>query len=73
MSFKPQIVATLEAYFKSNRDKHLANAEIMMSGAVGVAEHPDVISTIEGELGLAAEYQDKLEMLGQMKDHVPRI
>ena len=55
------------------RDRHLTNAKILMEQGVGVAEHPDVLGTIEEELGRAAEYQDKLEMLGRLKDNVPRI
>ena len=30
---------------------------------MGVAEHPDIMETIEKELGIIAEYDDKLEML----------
>lgn len=66
MSFKPQLEATLQAFFEANRDKHLTNARILVENGVGVAEHPDVMGTIEEELAKAAEYQDKLEMLGMM-------
>ena len=30
---------------------------------LGVAEHPDIMETIEKELEIIAEYDDKLEML----------
>lgn len=70
---KEQITRTLQALFESMRDKHLTNSKILMEQGVGVAEHPDILATIEEELGRAAEYDDKLEMLGRLKDTVPRI
>ena len=70
---KEQITHTMNAYFESMRDKHLTNAKILMENGVGVAEQPDVLRTIEEELGRAAEYQDKLEMLDRLRDNIPRI
>ena len=70
---KEQITHSLNALFVSMRDRHITNAKILMEQGVGVAEHPDVLGTIEEELGRAAEYQDKLEMLERLKDNVPRI
>jgi hypothetical protein len=70
---KEQITLSLSALFESMRDRHLTNATILMEQGVGVAEHPDILGTIEEELGRAAEYQDKLEMLSRVKDNIPRI
>ena len=70
---KEQITHSLNALFVSMRDRHITNAKILMEQGVGVAEHPDVLGTIEEELGRAAEYQDKLDMLERLKDNVPRI
>lgn len=70
---KEQITHSLGALFVSMRDRHITNAKILMEQGVGVAEHPDVLGTIEEELGRAAEYQDKLEMLERLKDNIPRI
>jgi hypothetical protein len=41
------------------------NVQIQMQNPVGVAEHPDTLETIEGELGKIADYQDKLEVLNK--------
>lgn len=68
-----QITSSLNALFVSMRDRHLTNVRVLMSKGVGVAEHPDILGTIEEELGRAAEYQDKLEMLDRLKVPVPRI
>ncbi len=37
-----------------------------MQGPVGVAEHPDVMQTIEDELGQMAHYDDVLKMLKEV-------
>ena len=40
----------------------------MLDKPVGVAEHPDIMETIEQELGKMAEYDDKLAMLSYFTD-----
>ena len=44
-------------------DKHIANIRLHLTNPVGVAEHPDHIETIEKELGIIAEFEDKLSVL----------
>lgn len=61
--FRKKIIDASKEHFKANIAKHQLNVEILMTNGVGVAEHPDVMATIEQELALMAEYQDKLEML----------
>ena len=39
------------------------NVEVLLENGVGVAEHPDVMETIEKELAIIAEYDDKLSVL----------
>ena len=53
----------LEAYLQGNIDKHVANVKIQAENAVGVAEHPDHIETIDKEFGKIAEFEDRLEVL----------
>ena len=53
----------LEAYLQGNIEKHIANVKIQAENAVGVAEHPDHIETIDKELGKIAEFEDRLEVL----------
>lgn len=52
-----------EAHFKAHIKKHQANIEVLLRHTVGLAEHPDIMDTIEKELEIMAEYDDKLEML----------
>ena len=53
----------IESYLQGNIDKHVANVKIQAENAVGVAEHPDHIETIDKELGKIAEFEDRLEVL----------
>ena len=39
--------------------------EILLQKVNGIAEHPDVVETIEKELKIIAEYDDQLEMLNK--------
>ena len=56
-----QLTHTLRIYFDSQINKHKINVQILMQKGVGVAEHPDIMQTIEDELGKIAEFKDKLE------------
>ena len=60
---KKSITDTLEATFTALRDKHLMNASIMIENPMAIHDHTDLLSAIESEIGAAAEYNDKLEML----------
>ena len=53
----------LEAYLQGNIEKHVANVKLQAENAVGFAEHPDHIETIDKELGKIAEFEDRLEVL----------
>ena len=60
---REDILKSMQQYLKGNIEKHRINIEILLERAVGVAEHPNVIETIEGELAIMADYDDKLIIL----------
>ena len=60
---KSVIVKAMRTYLKGNIDIHVANVRLHLTNPVGVAEHPDHIETIEKELGIIAEFEDKLSVL----------
>jgi hypothetical protein len=62
-NYRGRILETVRTHAKAHIDKHLMNVEVLIGSHVGVAEHPDIIETIEKELKMAAEYQDILDML----------
>jgi len=57
------MIEALKAHAKGHIQKHKANVEVYLNHPAGVAEHPDVIETIEKELNMIAEYHDQLEVL----------
>ena len=63
MSNRNQIIDTMSLYLEAQKNKHKLNIELLLDKPVGVAEHPDIMETIETELGKMAEYDDKLSMI----------
>ena len=58
----------LTAHAQGHIDKHVANVEILLSNPVGVAEHSNMLETIEEELKIIAEYDDQLSVLSTYFD-----
>tara|TARA_B100000029_G_C16857418_1_gene697976 strand:- start:106 stop:306 length:201 start_codon:yes stop_codon:yes gene_type:complete len=50
----------MEDYLIGQISKHQINAQVFLKNPVAVADHPDLATTLEEELGKIAEYQDKL-------------
>ena len=63
-TLEDEMFASLEKYFQSQIEKHVINVKVLMKQRVGVAEHPDIMLTIEEELDKIASYADKLDALG---------
>ena len=60
---KESITQALKNSLEASVDRHRVNVSILLTNNVGVAEHPDILQTIEDELEKIAHYQDKLEAL----------
>ena len=60
---RKEILKASRLHFKARIEKHKVNVNNLLRNPAGVAEHPDIMETIEKELGIIAEYDDKLEML----------
>ena len=60
---RKEILDASRLHFKAHIEKHRINVENLLQKGVGVAEHPDIMDTIEKELEIIAEYDDKLEVL----------
>ena len=63
LKMKSNIVESLKSHAKGHIDKHKANVEVLLQNPAGVAEHPDVVETIEKELEIMAKYDDQLHIL----------
>ena len=59
------ILKAFKSHAQGHIDKHIANVEVLLEKPVGVAEHPDVIETIEKEVRIIADYDDLLQMINR--------
>ena len=63
MNLRDDLLQASKLHFKAHVEKHRVNVETLLEKGVGVAEHPDIMDTIEKELEIMAEYDDKLGVL----------
>ena len=62
-NYRGRLLETIKTSATANVDRHLMNAEVLLGSHVGVAEHSDMIETIEKELLEAAKHQDILDII----------
>ena len=62
------ILKAFKSHAQGHIDKHIANVKVLLQKPVGVAEHPDVIETIEKEVRIIADYDDLLQMINKYFD-----
>ena len=62
---REQILEAIKKHAEGHIEKHKTNVEVLMQKPAGVAEHPDLLATIEKELTIIAEYDDQIEMLNK--------
>ena len=60
---RDKLIKSTQSFLQGHIDKHLANIENLLDNHVALAEHPDIIETIEKELDIVAGYEDKLNVL----------
>ena len=60
---RDKLIKSTESFLQEHIDKHIANIENLLNNNVALAEHPDIIETIEKELDVVAGYEDKLNVL----------
>ena len=63
---KKMIADNMMSYLTGKVKYHQANVKIYLQSPVGIGEHPDIMAAIEEELAKAAEYQEKLDQLGEI-------
>ena len=65
ISKREDLIRASQLHFKAHIQKHKVNVENLLENSVGVAEHPDIMDSVEKELEIMAEYEDKLEILNK--------
>jgi len=68
INMREDLINASKLHFRAHIEKHRINVETLLEKGVGVAEHPDIMDTIEKELGIIAEYDDKLNTLNKYFD-----
>ena len=63
MNYREDLIKVSELYFNAQIEKHKVNVENLLENLVGVADHSDIVETIEKELEVIAGYDDKLNVL----------
>ena len=58
-----EIIDVLIKQCEAGIERHKMNVRVLTEKNVGLAEHGDLIITIEGELDKIATYKDRLEVL----------
>ncbi len=63
LNFRDDLIKASEKQFEALIHKHRINVEVLLENQVGVAEHSDIMETIEKEIGIIAESADNLTVL----------
>ena len=69
---RTDLINASKLHFKAHIEKHRVNIENLLENPRGVAEHADIMDTIEKELEIIAEYDDKLNVLIKYFDENPK-
>ena len=59
---REKLLEAFKAHMAGQIAKSVANVEVLLNNTVGVADHPDMITTLGTEIELIAKYNDMLEM-----------
>ena len=62
-NLRNKLLKSTESYLQGHIDRHVANLENLLDNHIALAEHPDIVETIEKELDILADYEDKLNVL----------
>jgi|TARA_B110000908_G_C10013774_1_gene339790 hypothetical protein len=71
MEIRESLINALKLKYDAQIAEHSANIAILLQNGVGVAEHPGIIETIDGEVGLLAEAEDKRNSIGSFSAPIP--
>ena len=62
-NLRSEILHALESEAKGNIAKARMNIEVYLTNPVGIGEHPDVLGSIQDQLDVIAENQERLDVL----------
>ena len=62
-----QIVVALRRKYEAEIDCGRTNVAVYLNNPAGVAEHPDIVSSVDGLIQIIAEARDKLQEIEDME------
>ena len=62
------ILNSLRSKYNAEIDCARTNIEVYLAQGVGVAEHPDIVASVDSQMTIMAEARDKLQELDLMED-----
>jgi hypothetical protein len=60
---RKQLIEASKEHYRAHITKHRINVEVMLNNPTAIMDHSDLMDAIEKEVGLIAEYMDKLEVM----------
>ena len=67
MRGRTDLIDALTKYFEGHIAKHKVNISNLLDNHVAIAEHPDIVETLDKELDIMSSYEDKLSVLKKFK------
>jgi len=68
---RDELLKASRLHFRAHVEKHRVNVENLLNNSQGVADHPDIMDTIEKELEEIVKYNDLLEVLDKYFNLIP--
>jgi hypothetical protein len=62
-----QIVMALRRKYEADIDCARTNVQVYLQHPSGVAEHPDIVSSVDTQIQIIAEARDKLQEIEEME------
>ena len=64
-----QIVNSLRRKYEAEIDVARTNVAVYLNHPAGVAEHPDIVASVDSQIQIIAEARDKLQEIEDMEMH----
>ncbi len=62
-NYKERLIKALIKFYEGGIEAHIMNIEVLLGSHVGLAEHGDIIETLDAEIEKLSTLVDKLEVL----------
>ena len=64
-NYRARLVKALVKFYEGGIEAHKMNIEVLLGSHVGLAEHGDIIETLDAEVEKLSALEDKLEVLNK--------